>query len=145
MPRNNGHGLLKAKISLLLKKSYAWSMTTHCDLPSGNIWSDHSVRLLSVEPPFSSIGRIGMPWCTAASLHLPVAASIQLVPSYSCTKSVATRVLHKSLVLKRCEGRRCQQNATRQSQMAMDQFLLWALVGQVDGAATGKRKLLGTN
>lgn len=44
-----------------------------------------------------------MPWCTAASLRLPVAASIQLVPSHSCTKFVATRVLHESLVLKKGE------------------------------------------
>lgn len=44
-------GLLKAKIKLLLKKLYTWDVTTH-DCQVRNLWSDHPVRLLSVEPLF---------------------------------------------------------------------------------------------
>ena len=34
MHRNNGQGLLKTEISLLLKKLHAWGVTTHHDLAS---------------------------------------------------------------------------------------------------------------
>ena len=35
MHRNNGQGLLKAKISLLVKKLYAWGKTTPTTCPVG--------------------------------------------------------------------------------------------------------------
>lgn len=48
--QNQGTGWLKAKINLLLKKFYAWGMTSHLDLPLRNLWSGHAVRLLSMKP-----------------------------------------------------------------------------------------------
>lgn len=45
------------------------------------------------------------PGCACVQLHLTVAAPIQLASSHSCSRSVATRVLHKPLVWKRVNGR----------------------------------------